>query len=225
MRTIAFLGIAAAMAIRPAIAESAPGDASVAVADDWSSVPTIALKPPVEAAPQGNWSRDGGWAGERHSSPPQSGQWRGERHGFENFRPRRGLFMPRLFVSPPYFVWNWRSYGLPEPGHGQRWVRYYDDAVLIDERGYIHDAVAGVDWEGYGPGPSRDDRDDEAARWAWGGPYAYSPRVYYAPAGATTTVIVHGAPVVTTTTTTHVEEQAVPVRRKARKSRAKCACK
>ena len=221
MRTIAFLGIAAALAMAPAMAESAPGGASVSAGDDWSSVPTLPLRPPAEIAPKGNWSSDGGWHGKRAHPHARWESRRGEHRSFEHFRPQRGHIMPPLFVSPAYFVWNWRSYGLPEPGHGRRWVRYYGDAVLIDEYGRVHDTAYDVDWGE----PGRDDRyaeDEMPPGWGWGGYYRYPPAYYYVPVGSTT-VIVHGAPVETTTTV--IEEEVIRPRSKTWKPRRKCFCK
>lgn len=216
MRTMKFLGLAAAMAMAPTIAESAPGGASVPIGKDWSGVPTIPLRPPVEMAPQGNWSSGGGWRGERPNPPGSWGRSRGDHTAFGHFRPRRGLVMPRQFVSPTFFVWNWRGYGLSEPGHGRRWVRYYGDAVLIDDHGHIHDTVPDIDW---------DDFDgDEAMHRGWRGYHGYPPAFYYVPIGVTTTVVVHGPPMVTTTTrttTTVVEEKVVRPRSKILRPRRK----
>jgi Ni/Co efflux regulator RcnB len=241
------------MAMVPAVAESAPGSGrTVPMTRDWGSVPTIPLRPPVAMTPPGgggqigNWSSGGGWRGGQgrwhQGMPGQWGQWRGQPGNWNawrgghgrfagHFRPRPGFFMPRFFVSPTFFVSNWWSYGLAEPGAGRRWVRYYDDAVLIDDRGYIYDTAPGVDWDSYGPTPEDYDRDyddrfdDHAMSW---GPGVYhvphGAGVYYAPAGSTT-VIIQSAPVVTTTTTTTYEEVAYAKPRKAWKPRRKCACK
>ncbi len=270
MRTLAFVGLAAFMAIAPATAESAPtgdGGRTVMTRRDWGSVPTIPLRPPGAAmspasvGSMGDWSGSGGWRGgqgnwrqgrpERvHTMPPggpaRMGQWRGQPgswsswpgghgKGMGHFRPRRGFFMPRFFVSPTFFVSNWWTYGLAEPGNGRNWVRYYGDAVLIDDRGYIYDTAPGVDWDDEGPGPDDDfyDRyDDDAVSWGWGAHYgrSYAPAVYYVPIGGTTTVIVQSPPVVTTTTT-YVDEEVVRARpkawkpRRAWKPRPKCVCK
>jgi hypothetical protein len=250
MRTLAFLAIAASMALAPATAESAPmtrHGTTVPTTRDWSSVPTIPLRPPVAmtpSAPARGWSSEGGWRGgqrhwQGHSGRDQGnwGQWRGQSrdwgswrggHGKANFHPRRGFFMPRVFVSPTFFVPNWWSYGLAEPAYGRRWVRYYDDAVLIDERGYIYDTAPGVDWDGDEPDYDHHGwYDDDEASWGSGVYYARpGPGVYYAPPGSTT-VIVQSAPVVTTTTTTtYVDEEVVHARpKRAWKPRPKCACK
>lgn len=209
MRTLMFMGLAASLAVAPVASESAP-----MAQRGWGSVPTIPLRPPVATT-----SGAGSWRG---------GLDRPQRVG--RFRPRAGFFMPSFFVSPTYFVADWWSYGLAEPGYGQRWVRYYDDAVLIDRRGYIYDTAPGVDWGGYGFGPDGgyrdgafDDRyEDDAVSWGSGTYYArpYRGPVYYAPAG-TTTMIVQNPPTVTTTTTTFVEEVAQATPRKAWKPRPK----
>jgi hypothetical protein len=34
--------------------------------------------------------------------------------------------------------------------HGNRWVRYYDDALLIDRHGRVHDGRYGMSWDEYG---------------------------------------------------------------------------
>ena len=261
MRTLMFLGLAASLAIVPAAAESARGT-TVPTGRDWGSVPTIPLRPPVGAtmprpAPDatGNWSSGGGWRGgqgdwhrARGDAPHvmsgrsgDRGQWRGhrdmrgDRGASGRFHPRRGFFIPRFFVSPTYFVSNWGSYGLAAPADGQRWVRYYDDAVLIDDRGYIYDTAPGVDWDGYGyPVPDYDEGyHDEDAQW---GPSPYvlrhpGPGVYYAPPGSTTVIIQAPSVMTTTTTTTYVDE-VVHVRpkkawrgKRALRARGKCACK
>ncbi|NNC72863.1 MAG: glycine zipper 2TM domain-containing protein [Sphingomonadaceae bacterium] len=37
---------------------------------------------------------------------------------------------------------------MAHPSHGHRWVRYYDDAYLVDDRGYIADYRYGVPYDG-----------------------------------------------------------------------------
>jgi hypothetical protein len=37
-------------------------------------------------------------------------------------------------------------YGFPQPFAGGRWIRYYDDALLIDRWGRVHDGRYGWDW-------------------------------------------------------------------------------
>ncbi|MBB5715743.1 RcnB family protein [Sphingomonas aerophila] len=65
-------------------------------------------------------------------------------------RPARGYVLPRYWVAPRFYVTDWAGYGLAQPPVGYSWSRYYDDAVLIDDRGSIYDTVSGVDWDGEG---------------------------------------------------------------------------
>lgn len=105
----------------------------------------------------------------RHAPPPgphgwQSGGaswWRG------GYRPPiRGFIMPSYWLSPNYVVSNWGGYGFAEPGWGRRWVRYYDDAVLVDGRGVIYDSIHDVSWDRHARGPVPEyvgDQPDEPA--------------------------------------------------------------
>src|SRR4051794_5252668 len=43
-----------------------------------------------------------------------------------------GATVPQAMLNPQYEVHNWAMYGFPQPFAGARWVRYYDDALLID---------------------------------------------------------------------------------------------
>lgn len=71
-------------------------------------------------------------------------------------RPHRGFVLPRYWVQPSFYLSNFGSYGLSAPSNGYYWSRYYDDAVLTDNRGYVQDYRSGIDWDGnsYG-GPDR----------------------------------------------------------------------
>ena len=62
-----------------------------------------------------------------------------------------------FFFQPQYQVQNWQLYGFVAPQQDQRWIRYYDDAMLVDGRGYIYDARHGVPWDRYGERWERDD--------------------------------------------------------------------
>ena len=67
-------------------------------------------------------------------------------------RPNRGWAVPVYWNTPRFFIADWSVYGLSQPQRGYNWVRYYDDAVLIDSRGSVYDSVSGVDWDGYDAG-------------------------------------------------------------------------
>ena len=72
-------------------------------------------------------------------------------------RPARGYVLPSYWISPRFTVSNWNGYGLTQPTNGYRWIRYYDDAVLIDGRGSVYDVAEGVDWDRYDQGYYTDD--------------------------------------------------------------------
>ncbi|HEU0066329.1 MAG TPA: RcnB family protein [Sphingomonas sp.] len=62
-------------------------------------------------------------------------------------RPVRGWAVPPYWNSPRFYVTDWAAYGLAPPPSGRRWVRYYDDAVLIDRNGSIFDTASDLDWD------------------------------------------------------------------------------
>lgn len=110
---------------------------------------------------QGRWgSKVGGhwWGGV--NAP---GGWNAYR------RPVRGWTLPRYWVAPRFYVSDWSTYGLVQPPQGYTWVRYYDDAVLVDGRGSVYDSVSDVDWDQYDDGAYADDH----------GVYADSRDAYY----------------------------------------------
>ena len=61
-----------------------------------------------------------------------------------------GGFVPGGWWGPQFVVRNWHGYGFPQPFSGGRWIRYYDDALLIDGRGRVHDSRYGYDWDRHG---------------------------------------------------------------------------
>jgi len=101
---------------------------------------TVLGRPPVMQPGQPRWgSKVGGrwWGG---ANAP--GGWSAYR------RPYRGYALPRYWVAPRFYVTDWQSYGLSRPVPGYNWVRYYDDAVLVDARGSVFDTRYGLDWDG-----------------------------------------------------------------------------
>ncbi|WP_174286789.1 RcnB family protein [Sphingomonas bacterium] len=73
--------------------------------------------------------------------------------GWNAYRqPRRGSHLPGYWNSSRFYITDWADYGLSQPPYGYNWARYYDDAVLIDDRGSVYDTVGGLDWDGYGDG-------------------------------------------------------------------------
>ena len=63
-------------------------------------------------------------------------------------RPHRGFILPQYWVQPTFYLSNFGSYGLSAPSSGHYWSRYYDDAVLTDNRGYVQDYRSDVNWGG-----------------------------------------------------------------------------
>lgn len=139
-----------------------------------SAVPNLPLHPPAGAQPMSPPRGPGGWH--------RGGQswWQGSYRA-----PTRGYYLPSFWLNRYYMVDNWSGYGFARPGPGSYWVRYYDDAVLVDDRGMIQDSVHGVDWQkaNRGPVPVYVGRGVEA-QGAPGAGYAYGDdRVTYAGGG------------------------------------------
>ena len=99
------------------------------------------------------------------------GGWAGYR------RPQRGWALPVYWNSPRFYITDWAGYGLTQPYNGYNWVRYYDDAVLIDGRGSVYDSVGGIDWDGGYQGGYADAYADDSV---YAGPddRGYADRVY-----------------------------------------------
>ena len=101
-----------------------------------------------------------------------------------------GMRVPATILGPAYAVEWAEDWALPTPPPNRRWVRYWDDALLIDERGIVRDVRRGVDWdearlasrydasERYGA-PYADDADwDESVPIAPERPERYARRRY-----------------------------------------------
>lgn len=105
----------------------------------------------------GNWqpSRPGRWGqridGRWHAGWKAPGGWGAYR------RPVRGWTLPSYWIGGGFWINDWSSWGLSRPAAGYDWVRYYDDAVLIDRRGRVWDSVSGLDWDRDGHGYDYDD--------------------------------------------------------------------
>lgn len=94
--------------------------------------------------------------------PPRPGvTWHGPAAdpGTLPMRLERGFTIPQMFLAPQFAVGNWQLYGLSVPGPGQRWIRYYGDAYLIDGDGRIIETRADVDWDRAGAAIARRDGD------------------------------------------------------------------
>ncbi len=69
---------------------------------------------------------------------------------YQNYRRlERGGMVPNYWWGPAFLVVDWAGYGLYQPQPGYRWIRYYDDALLIDPYGRIIDGRYDMDWSAY----------------------------------------------------------------------------
>lgn len=102
-------------------------------------------------------------------------------------RPTRGWTLPRYWIAPTFFISDYANYGLSQPPYGYNWTRYYDDAVLMDQRGRVWESVSGVNWDGYDGGYAYGDggevgfASDYGASYPAPGPDYGTPNVVYAP--------------------------------------------
>ena len=65
---------------------------------------------------------------------------RGWSYGYR--RPSIGIYLDAMFFASNYWINDPWYYRLPPAGYGYRWIRYYNDALLIDERtGYVVDVI------------------------------------------------------------------------------------
>jgi len=92
-----------------------------------------------------NWGRND-WRGYRAANRDlyRGGAWRSN-FRYQTFRPGArigvGLFAPRYYIN------DFGRYRLPRPGFNQRWVRHYNDVILVDiRRGIVIDAIRGFYW-------------------------------------------------------------------------------
>jgi Ni/Co efflux regulator RcnB len=180
MRSLVILAVLAAGAAAPALAQTVPDP------DPYYGVPPAhhgAVVPQAVPAPPGTT-----W----HAGPPMAGQVQmmampqGGRQmmmhrmgGHAQFqRIQRGGVVPQFWRSPRVQVRNWSRFGFPAPFAGGSWIRYYDDALLIDGNGRVFDSRPDWDWDRYGDawgddngvpvfGQAYDDEDGPRGReWA-----------------------------------------------------------
>ena len=62
----------------------------------------------------------------------------------------RGGILPPMWWGPQFQIGNWGMYGFPAPVSGGRWIRYYDDALMVGPDGRVLDGRYGYDWDRYG---------------------------------------------------------------------------
>ncbi|MEA3030734.1 MAG: hypothetical protein QOG13_2059 [Sphingomonadales bacterium] len=170
-------------------------------------------------------------------------------------RLQRGFVIPPFWFGSQFQIGNWQMYGFSDPGPDGRWIRYYDDAYLIDRGGRIVDSREGLDWDQYGEewdmadgipayrggrDYDADDEDDDGDREGHerghgmhhGGPgygYGGGHTQFY---GGGYGYGMYAYPIVIETVTTsgggyseEVVEEYVEVRRAHHRPRARCVCR
>jgi Ni/Co efflux regulator RcnB len=70
--------------------------------------------------------------------------WRSD-YRYQAFRP--GVRIALGYYAPRYYINDYNRYRLPRPGFNQRWVRHYNDVLLVDVRsGRVIDVIRGFYW-------------------------------------------------------------------------------
>ena len=125
----------------------------IALAGGLAAVPAGAI---AQAGPAGAGVsvRHGGNATMRHGGNAMmrhgGGRFRHPGPNFRHHRLQRGFVMHPFWSGPQFHVQNWQLYGFSAPPRDHRWVRYYDDAYLVDRGGRVQDTRHGLDWDEYG---------------------------------------------------------------------------
>ncbi len=146
----------------------------------WQAgTPGVVYAPAQQAYVQQAYSQPGSW---QRAPTVQARDYR---------RLDRGKRVPRAYLDPAYTVSDWNDWGFATPASGLRWIRYYDDGLLIDADGRVVDARYGIDWNrGRANGP----------RMAYaGGAIPYAGYAGYPAAGAPIYGYAGGATVVGST--------------------------
>jgi Ni/Co efflux regulator RcnB len=137
MKNLTFTGVAASallFAVTPAQAS-----------DSFGNIHENAA--PQAAGKAAENARGGRHGGNHHVG---LGSWHGGVRapgGYSAYRrPHRGFILPSYWVNPGFSFNNYSVYGLRAPNNGYYWSRYYDDAVMVNNRGYVYDSVPNVNW-------------------------------------------------------------------------------
>lgn len=98
-----------------------------------------------------DWRRDSRYDWQRHRySNRNAFRWGSYYAPYRNYNYRRlsiGLFLDSLFYSNRYWLNDPWQYRLPPAPYGTRWVRYYDDVLLVDVySGEVVDVIYDFFW-------------------------------------------------------------------------------
>jgi Ni/Co efflux regulator RcnB len=155
MKTILFSGIAAAGLLMTATQASASDSSHIG-----SSASDADVMQPIANGRKGGSSIAPGIGMPKPAMPHMGGMKPGGHHvgfqprpGYHGIprtdvyrRPHRGFILPRYWVQPTFYLSNFGNYGLSAPVNGYYWSRYYDDAVLTDDRGYVQEYRSDIEW-------------------------------------------------------------------------------
>ena len=125
-----------------------------------AALAAAALPAAAQAQPRAghSWSQPGQQRVVVRHGGPGAGMHHGDRREVRRIRRfDRGHFVPQFWWGPQFQVQHWQMYGFPQPMPGHRWIRYYDDAYMIDGRGRVHEGRYGLDWDRYGDRWGRDE--------------------------------------------------------------------
>lgn len=170
MRMLHFIGFmtgAASLAVMPVAAQPAMNAPRVSVGGPMMGSPGSGMRTNTGVnTMRQSWGHrvNGRWWGGAQAP----GGWSAYR------RPVSGFVLPGYWLQPSYYISSYGAYGLPTPGAGYGWSRYYDDAVMTDRYGRVYDSRTGYDWDRYGGyddgadyrdgGYRDDDRSGDAGR-------------------------------------------------------------
>jgi hypothetical protein len=91
-----------------------------------------------------DWQRYRNQFHDRYRAPRYYNPY-GYRHGYRRFSI--GIYLDTLFFGSRYWLNDPWDYRLPPAPYGCRWVRYYDDVLLVDVRsGYVVDVIYDFFW-------------------------------------------------------------------------------
>lgn len=128
-----------------AMAAATPSTGTAAAAP----LPVVSPSASQAGATAGTVTQPGGWGqgGWQSGTTPAPAALSPQAVNAGYHRPAVGENLPPAWLDPAYTVGNWQNWGLSQPGHGQRWVRYNDDAALIDTNGHVVDVRYGMNWQ------------------------------------------------------------------------------
>lgn len=126
----------------PPMAQNGPG-VPTAGARVWQNGRWMALPP--RGRNQGGPRRGNRWGGTIEGRWYAGTQAPGGWHGWH--RLRRGAHLPPYWMGNAFRIPDYLSWGLAAPPGGYFWVRYYNDAVLVDSGANVWDSVSGIGWD------------------------------------------------------------------------------